>query len=134
MRSLFRCREFLGILKYGCRRPSALATSFMLLAAIAAGCQEQNLPLGQTDPSAPQSTARLLLTDPCQDVANRQSTMRDLIHAVNAERAKLKLAPLKVNDILSQTAEFYACRLIDGEFFSHTDPFDGSSVDSRASN
>src|SRR5438477_249764 len=61
-------------------------------------------------------------------------TMRDLIHAVNAERAKLKLAPLKVNDILSQTAEFYACRLIDGEFFSHTDPFDGSSVDSRASN
>ena len=132
MRSLVQYRVFLGSLHRVFRPLCAPATPFVLLAAIAVGCQEQSLPLGQTD--ATQSTARLLLTDPCQDVANRQSMMRDLVHAVNAERAKLKLAPLKVNDILTQTADFYACRLIDGEFFSHTDPFDGSSVDSRASN
>ncbi|HUN82560.1 MAG TPA: CAP domain-containing protein [Phycisphaerae bacterium] len=100
---------------------------------IAAGCQEQSLPsLSQADSA--QSTARILLADPCQDVANRQITAKDLIHAVNAERAKLKLPPLKANDTLSQTAEFYACRLIDGQFFSHVDPYDGSTVDSRAAN
>lgn len=107
----------------------------LLLAVSAAGCQDhQNLPLGPNAAQDPQSfAARLFFADACRDVANKSTVTRDLIRAINTERAKAKLPPLRTNDTLTQLAEFYACRLIEGDFFNHTDPFDGSTVDRRAS-
>lgn len=107
------------------------------LLAVFAGCQDQSvgggLPLGAADSKDPQSiTARMLFSDPCQDVPNKSAVSRELVKAVNAERAKQRIAPLKVNDTLTQLAEFYACRLADGGFFAHVDPVYGSTVESRA--
>lgn len=55
-----------------------------------------------------------------------------MIDAINAERAKRDLKPLRQNGTLMQIADFYACRLVDGHFFDHFDPYDGSTVVERA--
>jgi len=117
-------------LRQFCRGCGAVA--FLILAA---GCQEQStLPLGANGLNVPQSfAARLLLADPCQDLSNKQAVVRDMVKAVNAERAKQKQPPLRVNDTLSQLAEFYACRLVEGDFFDHVDPVYSSTLESRAS-
>jgi len=99
-----------------------------------AGCQDNSsLPPEQSAPTDPQSiTARLLMVDRCQDPAAKQTLVRDMIKAINAERIRSKIAPLHVSDTLTQLSEFYACRLAEGDFFSHVDPYNGSTVDSRA--
>ncbi len=55
-----------------------------------------------------------------------------MIDAVNAERARHKLAPVHGEATLMQIADFYACRLVEGGFFAHEDPIGGSTVDGRA--
>jgi uncharacterized protein YkwD len=107
-----------------------------LLAAIA-GCQDQptdgGTPVGGSDPLNPQSfSARVFLADPCYDVPNEGALIRELVKAVNAERTKQKLTPLRINDTLAQLAEYYACRLADSAFFNHVDPVYGTTVESRA--
>jgi uncharacterized protein YkwD len=105
-----------------------------LLLALPAGCQDQSaLPFGASDSNDPQSiAARILFSDPCQDFPNEQAVIRDMVRAVNAERAKQKLPPLKANDTLMQLADFYACRLVEGDFFDHIDPVYRSTLESRA--
>jgi uncharacterized protein YkwD len=117
------------------RHSVAMHSALALLALSGLACQDQqNLPLGPSDAQDPQSlAARLLFADPCRDIANKSTAARDLLRAVNAERVKAKLPALKPNDTLTLIAEFYACRLVEGDFFSHVDPFDGSTVDRRAS-
>ncbi len=100
----------------------------------AAGCNEDGsfgfdsakLGLGSPQESRP------VLRDPCSDVARGDTLKSAMLDAVNAKRAEARLRPLKLNPTLTRMAEFYACRLVDGGFFSHDDPFDGSTVDSRA--
>lgn len=98
----------------------------------ATGCQEMG-----GDPNA-RSAADAGMVSPllpvarCTDLSDADKAARDMIEAINAERAKRDLKPLRTSASLMQVADFYACRLVDGRFFDHEDPFDGSTVDTRA--
>lgn len=109
----------------------------MLLFALAfgAGCEGQSsIPLaaltGLGSPSA--QSSRHILSDPCHGVMDLDRLTQEMLDAVNAERAKAKLRPLRLDPTLSQIADFYACRLIDGGFFQHIDSDDKSTVVTRA--
>ena len=70
--------------------------------------------------------------DPCVRPADESRLMAELLERVNQERQRRNLPILKRNETLDRIAEFYACRLIDGGFFSHEDPHDKSRIDTRA--
>lgn len=116
------------------RRHLRLGVGTLFTFALAAGCQDQQaLTLGSSESNDPRSiAARLLAAETCQELPNKQVALRDMVKAVNAERARQRVAPVHVNDTLAQIADFYACRLVDGDFFDHVDPFYGSTLDSRA--
>jgi uncharacterized protein YkwD len=103
-----------------------------MLAIIAAGCQEQSLPLPSGVFGKPQPTGRAAIGGSCVDPSGRGQLVAQMISAVNEERSRRGIAPLRQNTDLVHLADFYACRLVEGGFFSHEDPFDGSTVDSRA--
>lgn len=140
--SLFRtdrvCRLFVGVaMRRGIanigRIGSGRAVTLLVagLAVAAAGCDGQQVE--QLTPfSAQVDSANWSKVQPCEDVSDEERLVRQMIRAVNAEREKHNLRPLRANSTLNQIAEFYACRLVDGRFFTHIDPFDGSTVDSRA--
>lgn len=108
-----------------------LKFSWVLLLAVV-GCQEQTtLPQVFTD-AANGPSADLLALDPCADHPNEARLVQEMLTAINAERTKRHLRALKLNPTLTQIADFYACRLVDGRFFDHVDPYDGSTVDTRA--
>lgn len=119
--------------RYALRQGGAVLA---LLTLAAAGCQDQSgVPLSPATLGADGlNTSRLALFDPCSDFSQPDKVVAEMVDAVNAERSKRKLPPLKLNSTLSQIAEFYACRLVDGGFFSHVDPYDGSTLDVRATN
>jgi len=70
--------------------------------------------------------------DPCLTPADDETLIKQMTEAINAERAKHRLRPLKVNAALGKIADSYACRLVEKDFFDHIDPYDGSTVVSRA--
>lgn len=72
--------------------------------------------------------------DTCTNVADEQGVVHAMVTAVNDERAKHQLPPLRLDPVLTDLADFYACRLVEGGFFAHEDPFDDSTVDVRAAN
>ncbi len=78
--------------------------------------------------------SRSVFEGDCDEVPNEAVVVDLMLDAVNAERAKLRLPPVKLSEELSEIADFYACRLIDGGFFGHVDPFDRSTVGIRATN
>jgi uncharacterized protein YkwD len=57
--------------------------------------------------------------------------MATLIALVNEERALYGLGPLTYNENLALSAQTYAQRMADGDFFAHTAP-DGSTMVARA--
>ncbi len=103
------------------------------LFALAAGCDGQQVqdltPFGPNDQVPDSALAKV---QPCEDVSSEDQLIRQMIRAVNDERARHDLRPVRPHATLNQIAEFYACRLVDGRFFTHIDPFDGSTIDSRA--
>lgn len=104
-----------------------LRSGFAITALLGlSGCQDVQIPFIN---SAPESQA----TPPavCHDAPDQEALTQDLLTAINAERAKKRLPPLRTSTTLMQVADFYSCRLIDGRFFDHVDPFDGSTVDTR---
>ncbi len=104
-------------------------------AAISSGfaCQEQTtLPLPALAADQASDSSRAALADRCQDLPDRQALIVAMVDAVNAERARHNLPPLRPQATLMRIADFYGCRLVEGDFFSHQDPFDKSTVDSRA--
>lgn len=112
-----------------------LGSLLLLALAFGAGCEDQtSIPLaaltGLGSPS-PQAS-RHILSDPCRGVLDLDRLAQEMLDAVNAERAKAKLRPLRLDPTLSQIAGFYACRLIDGGFFQHVDSDDESTVVTRA--
>lgn len=112
----------------------SIGLTMLIVALLAAGCQDQAAlpgPLSGLDPSTAQA-ARPVLSDPCTDVADPARLARQMLDAVNAERAKVGLKPLRLDPTLTQIADFYACRLIDGRFLRHVDPYDNSTVVTRA--
>lgn len=97
----------------------------------AAGCQEDgSLPLPSS--IVQQRTSKGVSADACSDPIDAAGLRLAMLNAVNAEREQHRLAPLQLNSTLDQVADFYACRLVDGGFFSHVDPFDGSTVATRS--
>ena len=105
-----------------------------LMPLLLGACQDGGaLPLKNPNLSDPATaTARLLEMDVCSDPPLGEVVLSQLFEAVNAERRKAGLAPLHREDTLMAVSDFYACRLADGGFFSHRDPFDNSTIDSRA--
>lgn len=101
-----------------------------MLAGLGLGCQETALPFVTGTPATQQVAAE---PGPCAEAADHAALVQDVLNAVNAERAKRLVPPLKTNATLMQVADFYSCRLIDGRFFDHVDPYDGSTVDTRVS-
>lgn len=112
-----------------------LGSLLLITLAFGAGCEDQSsiplaaLPgLGSASAQAP----RDILSDPCVEVSDPSRLKQELLDAVNSERAKAGLRPLRLDPTLSQIADFYACRLIDGGFFQHIDADDKSTVVTRA--
>jgi uncharacterized protein YkwD len=104
---------------------------------LGAGCDgaaDFNLPSSALSLNKTDAAAKSPLQDSATDLPNGAAVEQALIAAVNAERAKYHLRPLRPDPTLDQIADFYACRMIEGGFFSHEDPFDGSTVDVRAAN
>lgn len=98
---------------------------------VAAGCDYQTTsPLSATSLLNP--AASRVRPGTCIDAPDEQELIKRMIDAVNAERAKHKLAPVHGETTLMQIADFYACRLVEGGFFAHEDPIGGSTVDGRA--
>ena len=87
------------------------------------------IPLGKAD-----AAGRSGHPDVASDLPNSAAVELALLNAVNAERVKHHLRPVRSDPTLDQLADFYACRMIEGGFFGHQDPFDGSTVDVRAVN
>lgn len=56
----------------------------------------------------------------------------DLLAGLNAERQKRGLEPMTVSETLNQLADYHTTRMIEGDFFSHVDPYDRSNVGTRA--
>lgn len=100
------------------------------------GCQEQQTaPLPEAAfPSFMVGASRPVKADPCTNCADEDALIRGLVEAVNRERVEHGVSALEVDPTLMKLADFYACRLIEGGFFSHEDPFDGSTLDVRAVN
>ena len=62
-----------------------------------------------------------------------ESVLRaQLLSLINAERAKAHLGPFTTSDSLSLIADYHTSRMIEGNFFAHTDPYDRSTVSGRA--
>jgi len=78
-------------------------------------------------PSSASSVSRIA-TEP----SDSDQLAKQVLEAVNAERDKIGLQPLKLSLELSDMAERYADRLIQGDFFAHIDPRNGSSLVARA--
>ena len=101
-----------------------------------AGCQDNDLlSLSPAAVSTAKSdSVKDATPDSCADVPDGQAVIHAALTAVNDERAKHQLAPLRLDPALSDAAGFYACRLVEGGFFAHEDLFDGSTVDVRVAN
>ncbi len=118
-----RLRSFVGV---------GLACAVVLVA----GCQGEDafsfVPPGLAANKA--ESAKSPLQDTCLDLRNDSAFVRTLLKAVNDHRAKHHLRPLRLDTTLTQAAEFWSCRMIEGGFFGHEDPHDGSKADARALN
>ncbi|QDV90267.1 Cysteine-rich secretory protein family protein [Phycisphaerae bacterium RAS2] len=101
---------------------------------LAAGCEDGVLPLSRSEMKPAATAARALFPDSCMDPPDGARLVSAMLDAINRERAKRDLSPLRPSNDLEQIADFYACRLIEGAFFSHRDPFEGSTLDVRAAN
>ncbi|HKQ47715.1 MAG TPA: CAP domain-containing protein [Phycisphaerae bacterium] len=112
------------------RRAATLVAGALLTAS---GCDSQDAsPLSASSLLGPAAATDRIRPGACIDPAGEQILIRRMIDAVNTERAKHKAGPVHGEETLMQIADFYACRLVEGGFFAHEDPFGGSTVGSRA--
>lgn len=72
------------------------------------------------------------LSAPAAAPEDAAALRRRLLTLVNAERARLDLPALSTSDALDQLADYHTARMIDGDFFAHVDPYDRSTVGTRA--
>lgn len=113
--------------------PVRLTLSLGLL-WLATGCEDGVLPLSRSEMKPAATAARALFPGSCVDPPDGARLASAMLDAINRERASRDLPPLRPSNDLEQIADFYACRLIEGAFFSHRDPFEGSTLDVRAAN
>ena len=119
---LFECRPSRG----SCRAIIACALCFVSWT----GCQDEDGGALRVifDDAIAGDTAFAPCATPDDDVR----ATRDLLNRINRERSRRGADPLKRNSTLDKIADFYACRMIDGGFFAHRDPYDQSRIDTRA--
>ncbi len=106
----------------------------VVLAALACNAEPNESPLKHVAGAASTSSV-LPEPNPGQPASapNDESVLRaQLLSLVNAERAKAHLNPLTTSDALSLIADYHTSRMIDGNFFAHTDPYDRSTASGRA--
>lgn len=111
------------------RKIAILAVAGLML-GVGAGCQEDDTGALRTiigDGLAPTGPM-----DPCMRAEDEDRLISEMLEQINRERRRRSLPVVKRNETLDRIAEFYACRMIDGGFFSHVDPDDDSHIDSRA--
>jgi len=106
----------------------------VLLASLACNAEPSESPLKHV---AGASTASTVLPDPNPgqpaSTPTDESVLRaQLLSLINGERAKAHLTPLTSNDSLALIADYHTSRMIDGNFFAHTDPYDRSTASGRA--
>ncbi|MFQ6047833.1 MAG: CAP domain-containing protein [Phycisphaerae bacterium] len=68
----------------------------------------------------------------CQVPEQAESFVERVVELVNLERTSRGLEPLSVNATLTQIARDYACQMITGGFFAHTNPLTGAGLADRA--
>lgn len=74
-----------------------------------------------------------MVSDAPASTPDGASAMRaKLVASINVERAARGAAPVFANKTLNDIAEYHVSRMIDGNFFSHVDPYDNSNVAARA--
>jgi len=98
---------------------------FTILAQIVGLC---GLSAGCFDPPriGDGTSAKCEVTDNVDDLADQ------VLQLVNLERTEAGLAPVVRSETLSKLAADYACRMIEGGFFGHTDPDTGYGPGERA--
>jgi len=89
------------------------------LCGLSAGCFEP-------PPGSDGTDAKCVATQDVDDLADQ------VLQLVNLERTEAGLAPVVKSDALSKLAADYACRMIEGDFFGHTDPDSGFGPGERA--
>lgn len=106
----------------------AVFVSFALgLVSAVIGCQP--------GPSAGTNVLGATFTDAantCAAPAEAEQYASRIVDLVNEERQMHGLRPLRINATLTRLSSDYACEMIEGDFFEHTDPVSGSTVGSRA--
>ncbi len=73
-------------------------------------------------------------TQGCTTPGNDEALRNRLIGLINQERTGRGLAPVEFNAQLNLMAATYCCEMIDGHFFSHTNPYTGEEPGQRALN
>ncbi len=68
----------------------------------------------------------------CTTPPESEQYVTRVVDLVNEERLQHNLPPLTTNATLSRLSGDYACEMIEGNYFEHTDPVTGSTVGSRA--
>jgi len=77
-------------------------------------------------PGANDAQAKCIVTEDADVLADR------VLQLVNLERVEAGVAPVVKSDALTGLAQDYACRMIEGGFFGHTDPDTGYGPGERA--
>jgi uncharacterized protein YkwD len=67
----------------------------------------------------------------CTSPANVDDLTAELVDQIQLERDREGLPPLAPDETLCSVAAEYACRMIEGDFFAHTDPQTQSTPGSR---
>ena len=70
----------------------------------------------------------------CHTPGNEDSLRSRLLDLINQERTSRGLEAVTLNPQLNQMATTYGCDMIDGHFFSHTNPYTGEEPGQRALN
>lgn len=68
----------------------------------------------------------------CADPKDSDRLADEVLELVNLERSQRDLLPVQPNDKLTAAAKDFACRMVDGQFFGHTDPETGDGPAERA--
>lgn len=68
----------------------------------------------------------------CMSAADAEQMADQVLQLVNMERAEAGLPPVVYNETLAKIAGDYACRMIEGDFFTHADPDSGYGPLERA--
>lgn len=77
-------------------------------------------------PSTP-STPIAAVEPTVQKPTPKPPTVDELLRLVNEERAKVGVAPLVLDPLLNQSAQYKAQDMVDRNYFAHTDPVTGKN-------